>query len=222
MLGSYCSARLLTRTPAARTCRMGSKLNANLKAYTDATRNAAAKAKASFVDLFTPTVKLYDDTKEQLTLNGIHLNAAGYGELSDVMSQALTGKPAPPTESLAGIYKAVEDKNWHWHNRYRATDGNDIWGSRSGLSFVDGQTNADVLKHELKMLDMMSANRDAVIWAASEGRSMKPDDRDVPPPVVVKTNVGGGSKSSKRRKGRQHELSVAGREPKENQRAGRL
>lgn len=178
----------------------GSKLNANLRAFTDATRRAAAKAKASFVDLFTPTARLYDATKEQLTLNGIHLNAAGYSKLGDVMSQALVSKPAPPKDSLASIYKAVEDKNWHWHNRYRATDGNDVWGSRSGLSFVDGQTNADVLKHELKMLDMMSANRDAVIWAASEGRSIKPDDSNVPPPVVVKTNVGGGSKSSNKDK----------------------
>ena len=52
-------------------------------------------------------------------------------------------------DKLADIYAAVQDKNWHWHNRYRATDGNDIWGGRSGLTFVDGQSNADVLKHEL-------------------------------------------------------------------------
>ena len=174
----------------------GSKLNTNLQAFTDATRNAAARSKSSFVDLFSATAKLYGSNKEQLTLNGIHLNAAGYEKLADVMSQALVSKPAPPKDSLAGIYAAIEDKNWHWHNRYRATDGNDVWGSRSGLSFVDGQTNADVLKHELKMLDMMSANRDQVIWAATEGRSIKPDDTNVPAPVVVKTNVGGGSKSS--------------------------
>ena len=33
------------------------------------------------------------------------------------------------------------DKNWHWFNRYRATDGNDVWGGRSHLRFTDGQTN---------------------------------------------------------------------------------
>lgn len=174
----------------------GTVLNRNLRAYTEATRKAAARAKASFVDLFTATVKLYDENEQQLTLNGIHLNAAGYRELSDVISQALTSRPAPPPESLERIYNAVEDKNWHWHNRYRATDGNDIWGSRAGLTFVDGQTNADVLKHELTMLDTMTANRDPVIWAAAAGRAIKADDSNVPPPVVVKTNVGGGSKSS--------------------------
>ena len=28
------------------------------------------------------------------------------------------------------------------------------------LTFVDGQSNAEVLKHELEMLDVMTANRD--------------------------------------------------------------
>ena len=178
----------------------GSELNTNLRAIADATRNAAKRTETTFVDLFDPTTELYGATEEQLTLNGIHLNAAGYGKLADVVSKALVGKPAPSLESMAKIYEAVEDKNWHWHNRYRATDGNDIWGSRSGLSFVDGQTNADVLKHELKMLDIMSANRDKVIWATAEGQSVTPDDSNVPAPVVVKTNVGGGSKSSSKDK----------------------
>ena len=38
-----------------------------------------------------------------------------------------------------------------------ATDGNDIWGGRSTLTFVDGQSNAEVLKHELTMLDVMTS-----------------------------------------------------------------
>ena len=78
----------------------------------------------------------------------------------------------PVDEKLAGLYSAVQDKNWHWHNRYRATDGNDIWGGRSTLTFVDGQSNADVLKHELAMLDVMTANRDKAIWAAAEGKQV--------------------------------------------------
>ena len=154
---------------------------------------AADAAGATFVDLFTPTLKLYETTDEPLTLNGIHLNANGYRKLADVIAEQLVGESATGGDSLSMVYQAVEDKNWHWHNRYRATDGNDIWGSRSTLSFVDGQTNADVLVHELKMLDLMTANRDPVIWAAASGKSIKPDDSNVPAPVVVKTNVGGGA-----------------------------
>ena len=178
----------------------GKELNTNLAAFTKATKDAADKAGATFVDLFTPTLELYEKTDEQLTLNGIHLNAMGYRKLSDVIAQQLIGKSPATTSSLSMIYDAVVDKNWHWHNRYRATDGNDIWGSRSTLSFVDGQTNADVLKHELKMLDLMTSNRDSVIWAAANGRSVASDDSNVPPPVVVKTNVGGGSRSSNKDK----------------------
>ncbi len=174
----------------------GTQMNANLAAYTAATRRAAAAAGATFVDLYSPTFQLFAASSDRFTLNGIHLNANGYRELAGIISQALLGAPAPDANSLGGIYSAVEDKNWHWHNRYRATDGNDIWGGRSTLTFVDGQSNADVLKHELTMLDVMTANRDPVVWAAVHGESLKADDSNVPPPVKVISNVGGGSKSS--------------------------
>ena len=174
----------------------GQELNKNLKAYTVATQKAAKQADVQFVDLYTPTLQLFESSDEQHTLNGIHLNNLGYLKLADIISKSLLNKPALPKDQLTGIYEAVEDKNWHWHNRYRATDGNDIWGSRSGLSFVNGQTNADVLVHELKMLDIMTANRDPVIWGAVEGKTIKADDSNVPAPVEVISNVGGGSKSS--------------------------
>lgn len=174
----------------------GIQLNANLKAFTEATRQAATAAKATFVDLYSPTLQLFESTEAQQTLNGIHLNATGYRNLAGIISQRLLNKPAPTAKELTQLYAAVEDKNWHWHNRYRATDGNDVWGSRSVLSFVDGQTNAEVLTHELKMLDQMTANRDVVIWAAAEGRQIAADDSNVPPPIEVISNVGGGSRSS--------------------------
>jgi putative heme-binding domain-containing protein len=178
----------------------GTQINANLAAYTEATRRAAEASDATFVDLYSPTFQLFAASPERYTLNGIHLNAAGYRQLADIISQALLGKPAPSSESLKDLYKAVEDKNWHWHNRFRATDGNDIWGGRSTLTFVDGQSNAEVLKHELVMLDVMTANRDAVIWAAAAGKKLSADDSNVPPPVKVISNVGGGSPSSSKDK----------------------
>lgn len=178
----------------------GVQLNANLAAYTEAARSAAETSGATFIDLYSPTFQLFAASPEQLTLNGIHLNAEGYQALAAIISQALLGKPAPPIGKLTDIYKAVEDKNWHWHNRYRATDGNDIWGGRSTLTFVNGQSNAEVLKHELVMLDVMTANRDPAIWAAAAGRSHTVDDSNVPPPVEVISNVGGGSPSSSKDK----------------------
>ncbi|MCB1234862.1 MAG: cytochrome C precursor, partial [Verrucomicrobiae bacterium] len=78
--------------------------------------------------------------------------------------------------------------------------GNDIWGGRSGLKFVNGQTNADVLQHELLMHDVLTANRDAKVWARAAGKDLKVDDSNVPPPVKVISNVGGGSPSSSAQK----------------------
>jgi len=178
----------------------GTQHNANLAAYAAATRLAAEEADATFVDLYAPTFQLFAGSPERFTLNGCHLNDAGYRKLADIVSQALLGTTVPSDKDLGQVRAAVADKNWHWHNRFRATDGNDIWGNRSGLTFVDGQSNADVLRHELVMLDVMTANRDPAIWAAAAGRPFTVDDGNVPPPVPVKSNVGGGSKSSSKDK----------------------
>ena len=70
----------------------GTELNENLKAITEATRQAAIAEDVTFVDLYTPTLQLFEDTEQQLTLNGIHLNNAGYRELAGIISQSLLGK----------------------------------------------------------------------------------------------------------------------------------
>ena len=46
------------------------------------------------------------------------------------------------------------------------------------------------------MIDVMASNRDKVIHAAANGKSIKADDSNVPSPIKVVSNVGGGSKSS--------------------------
>ena len=70
------------------------------------------------------------------------------------MAAALRGRAtSADPERLEAVRTAVLDKNWHWFNRFRATDGNDVWGTRSVLAFTDGQTNGEVLQHELTQLD---------------------------------------------------------------------
>lgn len=174
----------------------GSANNRNLVLYTKAIAEVAEEQGVAFVDLFFSTQNLYREAQAPLTLNGVHLLPEGNKQLAGVIAKALTGEASTTSESLETIRKAVLDKNWHWHNRYRATDGNDVWGSRAKLAFVDGQTNAEVLQHELVMLDVMTANRDSAIWAAANGTSYTVDDSNVPAAVPVVSNVGGGSKSS--------------------------
>jgi len=178
----------------------GQANNRRLAVYTEVMEEAAREAGVAYVDLFHPSQILYEESVEPLTINGVHLNAQGNLRIGEVIAKALLGKPVPASGSLEELRQAVLDKNWHWHNRYRATDGNDVWGGRSRLKFVNDQTNAEVLQHELSMLDVMTANRDSLIWARAAGRDYTVDDSNVPPPVPVISNVGGGSKSSNAKK----------------------
>lgn len=174
--------------------------NKRLLAITEATRVAADKNGVAFVDLYHPSLELYSKAKSPLTINGIHLNEDGNRLIGEVIAKALLNKEVTASPSHQPLREAVLDKNWHWHNRYRATDGNDVWGGRSGLKFVDGQTNAEVLQHELKMLDVMTANRDPLVWAKAQGKNHRVDDSNTPAPIPVKSNVGGKSRSSSKAK----------------------
>lgn len=178
----------------------GKAHNAQLEAYTKATEAAAKEAGVAFVDLYHPSLELFKTAKEPLTINGVHLSIEGDRQLAEVIAKALLGKPVSASPSMEPLREAVMDKDLHWYNRYHASDGNDVWGSRSTLSFVDGQNNAVVLQHELSMLDVMTANRDERVWARISGGDKKIDDSNVPKPVPVISNVGGGSKSSSAQK----------------------
>jgi len=178
----------------------GTANNANLALYSEAMKQVAAEKGVAFVDLFSTTQVLYAKAKTPLTLNGIHPLPEGNRQIGEVIATAVVGKPVSATPAMEPLRKAVMDKDWHWHNRFRATDENDIWGGRSGLKFVKGQTNAEVLQHEMVMLDVMTANRDKRIHAVAQGKNHKVDDSNVPKPVPVISNVGGGSKSSNAQK----------------------
>ncbi|HSJ03350.1 MAG TPA: PVC-type heme-binding CxxCH protein, partial [Verrucomicrobium sp.] len=174
----------------------GKAHNPLLEAYTQATEAAAKEAGVAFVDLFHPSLALFQSAKEPLTINGVHLTAEGDRQLAEVIAKALLGRQVSSSPSMEELRAAVLDKDLHWNARYRARDGNDVWGSRSTLAFSNKQTNGEVLQHELTMLDVMTANRDEQVWARANGKDKKIDDSSVPKPVPVISNVGGGSSSS--------------------------
>lgn len=174
----------------------GNVHNVRLAAYTRATEAAAKEAGVAYVDLFHPTLELFQKATHPLTINGAHLSDEGNRHLAEVIAHELLGKAVRTSDAMESLRQTVLDKNLHWWNRYRASDGNDVWGSRSTLKFVNDQSNADVLQPELLMLDVMTANRDQRIWANAAGKDKPVDDSNVPRPVPVISNVGGGSKSS--------------------------
>lgn len=174
----------------------GKAHNVQLEAYTKATEAAAKEAGVAFVNLFHPSLTLFKNAKTPLTINGVHLTEEGNRQLAEVIAQALLGKPVSASGSLESLRAAVLDKDTHWHARYRSRDANDVFGGRSTLKFVDDQSNAEVLQHELKIWDALTANRDERVWARAVGKDKAIDDSNVPKPVPVISNVGGKSKSS--------------------------
>ncbi|MDC0314403.1 GDSL-type esterase/lipase family protein [bacterium] len=180
----------------------GKANNERLAAYTEATKKAAADSGVAFVDLFNPSQALYKSSEEPLTMNGIHLNEYGNKLVGEVIAEALIGEKIPATDALEPLREAVMEKNTNWFDRYRAVDGNDIWGSRSILKFVGDQTNGDVLRYEMLMLDALAENRDKKIWARADGGDLEIDDSNVPKPIKVVSNVGGkGNMSSSQKEG---------------------
>ena len=165
----------------------GKENNRWLSVYTDAMASIARRKKVPFVDLYYLSEELYEKNSSPLTINGVHLNSLGNKEIAKAIINEIQDEVT--LDSVDTIRTAVLEKNWCWFNRYRATDGNDVWGSRAVLEFVDDQTNGEVLQHELVMLDVMTANRDKVIWSANFGEAKTPDDSNVPQPVPVETNI---------------------------------
>ncbi|HTM53710.1 MAG TPA: PVC-type heme-binding CxxCH protein [Pirellulales bacterium] len=171
----------------------GSENNVRIAEYTAAMAQVAAEHGVLFVDLYGPTLRLYEQFEEPLTINGVHLNERGDRELAAIIERALFGPAAVPADftRLEKLRRAVLDKNSTWFAKYRTTDGYSIFGGRADLKFVGGQTNRDVMQRELEILEVMTANRDRRVWAVAGGSDLAVDDSNAPPHVPVETNKPG-------------------------------
>ena len=69
----------------------GKDNNQRLALYTKAMAEVAGAANVTFVDLFTPSAKLYTDIKAPLTIQGIHLNSEGNRQIAQVIDRSLFG-----------------------------------------------------------------------------------------------------------------------------------
>lgn len=194
------SARLVLFSPIAhenlrdRNLPGGAENNKRLEKYTTAMAEVARANQVGFVDLFGPTRALFSKATTPLTVNGVHLSEQGNEELAKIIDKALFAKePEPKRESerMEKIRQAVQDRNFHWFNRYRTVDGYSIFGGRADLRFVAGQTNRDVMQREMEILDVMAANRDKRVWSVARGGDAKVDDSNLPQFIPVVTNKPG-------------------------------
>lgn len=163
----------------------GKANNENIKLYVDAMKRVAEKNKVPFVDLFTPSQQLYAESKQPLTINGIHLNATGDEKIAQVIDGQLFGDSAKATKpDLKKLHAAVNDKNEQFFFDYRAVNGFYIYGGRKAPF---GIVNFPA---EFAKLRKMIANRDERIWKIARGEAVpeKVDDSNTGEFVKIETN----------------------------------
>ncbi len=172
--------------------------NARLKLYVDGMAEIAKANNVLFVDLFAGSAKHFNDPKKSHnhTINGIHLNDKGDLWVAANSMDFFTKGSSSEQEGEwwkkhDKLRAAVNDKNWYWYQRYRATDGYSTYGDRAFLKFVGGQSNYEVGQRELEALDVLTANRDPAVWAAAQGKELKVEDKNLPEFIPVTTNKPG-------------------------------
>jgi hypothetical protein len=139
--------------------------NRLLGMYTEAMRSVAAARGVRFIDLFTPTLRLVENRSlGDLTINGIHLNDRGNEIASRLMARSLGWPAADPTApttrdpALLGLADAIREKNQLFFYRWRAVNGEYIYGRRKEPF---GVVN---FPPEMRMLEEMIAAREKEIW----------------------------------------------------------
>lgn len=164
----------------------GEKENERLSLYTQGMKEVADSNGVLFVDAFTPSQKWYRSSQEDLTIDGSQLNAQGYKRLAALLADEVFGKATAKAEAhRALILKAVNEKNWMWHNDIKIPNGVHVYGRRYN------PFGPDNYPAEIEKIRQMTAIRDTAIWlAASKGEQMDlaaadAHTRELPP---VKTN----------------------------------
>ncbi|MFZ4610062.1 MAG: DUF7133 domain-containing protein [Gemmataceae bacterium] len=147
----------------------GKKENENLKLYADAAKTVATYRKIAFVDIFTPTLKAFDDKAgSQFTINGCHVNEAGDKLVGKVLDAGLFNSTNPAisnTSMLETLRKAINDKSWVHLQDYRMLNGWYVYGGRRTF-------DTETFPREYIKIRNMAAVRDQLVWDIAQGKKV--------------------------------------------------
>ena len=147
--------------------------NENLRLYTEAMKEIAAKNKVHFLDVFSTTENWFEHAATPLTIDGSQLSEEGYAKLAPLLADGIFGKAkskAEPYREL--VHKAVQEKNWMWHNDIKIPNGVHVYGRRYD------PFGPDNYPAELDKIREMTAIRDEAIWKAVKGEKMDVEAAD--------------------------------------------
>ncbi len=162
----------------------GKQNNENIAIYTKLMQAVAERNDVPFADMFTAMQPAMDQDSD-LTINGVHLNDAGYQEFGKQLDENLFG-PAPEYKTdLAKLYPEVKEKDLQFFYDHRAVNGYYIYGGRKNPF---GVVNFPA---EFEKLRKMIVNRDHRIWKVANGESVPAeiDDSNTGEFTRVETNV---------------------------------
>ncbi|MBD5778037.1 HEAT repeat domain-containing protein [Pelagicoccus sp. NFK12] len=170
----------------------GETENRNLALYTQAIAEVASAKGVPFIDLFTPTKSLFDSTTEALTVNGAHLNDAGYRQLATILANHFVGSGLAPRsssdatpETQQELRELVLEKDWYWFHDYQMPNGVHAYGRRY-QPFGD-----ENYPEEIEKVRQLTANRDRAIHALLAGKTfdLAAADRNTRALSKIETNA---------------------------------
>ena len=164
--------------------------NENLQLYTQAMAEVAKANQTFFIDLFTPTSRIYPTLTKPFTRNGFLPTDEGYKTLSKILIEKIYGAGESKSSAPAdAVMAAMKDRNWFWFNDYRMLNGVHVDGRRYK------PFGPDNYPAEQKKMREMVVNRDQAIWAMIEGKPFDLKAADaattVLPPVQTNFNPSG-------------------------------
>jgi putative heme-binding domain-containing protein len=164
--------------------------NEILKQYSEAVKAVAAKRNIAFLDVFESSLKNFTEQPGfQYTVNGIHLNDAGYKRLADLLFLAMNPEggswPAYDTATYEKLLAAVNDKSFVHQQDYRMVNGWYVYGGRRTF-------DTETFPKEFAKLRAMAAVRDRYVWDIAQGKEVaaKPDDSKTGDLFVPPTRFG--------------------------------
>ena len=149
------------------------KQNTNLKLYAAAIGEVANQHGLAFVDIFTPTEKMFTAKPgHRFTINGCHLNEAGDRAVAQILDQTLFQKVNPAaTDSpyFQQLRAAVNDKSWVHHQDYRMVNGWYVYGGRRTW-------DKETFPREFLKVRAMAEVRDHYVWGLAQKQEVTPPD----------------------------------------------
>ncbi|PPL03768.1 PVC-type heme-binding CxxCH protein [Parapedobacter indicus] len=142
--------------------------NKNLALYTDGMQQVAKELDIPFINLFETTKKLQKG-KDKITINGIHLNEAGYKAVGEIIAKSLALPVAVWQESdqhLQNLKKIIDKKNQQFFYLYRAVNSEYIVGRREE-PWVQPPGGPISYPKEFAKLGNMVLRLDSIVWKQS-------------------------------------------------------